>query len=124
MFSRGIRLGDGDVDDDEKTHNSRNCCQQIIHLPCRMVQSVAGWFLTCWRHQESRRNSHISNSSSSSSGGGASRRRRGPVDDCRPLLGGGRERGTPTTPRFPTHAAASFLKTGTSRKMRDANSIL
>jgi hypothetical protein len=28
------------------------------------------------------------------------------------------------TPRLPQHAAASFLKTGTSRAMREANNIL
>lgn len=80
----------------EKRHVHRSCCGQIITLPCRMAQSVAAWFTMCWRSRDKPEDE---------------------VDDCQTLLD---ERPT----RYPRHAASSFLKTSTPRKMREANQIL
>ncbi|KAL6876529.1 hypothetical protein J3F83DRAFT_759052 [Trichoderma novae-zelandiae] len=52
-------------------------------------------------------------------------------EDCEPLIGGGVEESVEDGEKrealrvtFPRHAAASFLKTGTSRGMREANWVL
>ncbi|KAM0255123.1 hypothetical protein ACHAQJ_006127 [Trichoderma viride] len=49
-------------------------------------------------------------------------------EDCEPLIEGGgmsdKEKWETLRLTFPRHAAASFLKTGTSRGMREANYVL
>jgi hypothetical protein len=48
-------------------------------------------------------------------------------EDCEPLIEGGMPDGKKRETlgvTFPRHAAASFLKTGTSRVMREANCVL
>lgn len=50
-------------------------------------------------------------------------------EDCEPLIGGGgnmsdKKRWETAKVTFPKHAATSFLMTGTSRAMREANYVL
>lgn len=74
-----------------------------------LIESLSSWFTMCMGERNSSYSEKKSNSTRTS---GA----RTTADE--PLLHAA------SMPRMPQHAASSFLKTGTSRGMREANAVL
>ncbi|OAQ62994.1 hypothetical protein VFPPC_12628 [Pochonia chlamydosporia 170] len=84
-------------DGDEKRGRGSRCLSAIVSFPCVVFASLAKALTlccSCTKHTDDQVD-----------------------DDCETLLDG-------RPVRFPRHAASSFLRTGTPRKMREANDIL
>ncbi|KAL7791301.1 hypothetical protein V8C37DRAFT_158921 [Trichoderma ceciliae] len=86
-----------------------------------VIQSIRRWLTMCCVSRTSRKTSDAAVRILEE---GKNR----PEEDCEPLIEGGgmsdmEKREAPRV-TFPRHAAASFLKTGTSRAMREANCVL
>jgi hypothetical protein len=95
LLSKGIKL----QDHDEKTSRARKCLDDIAAIPASFFTSIGKLFTaccSCTRHTDD--DDEVE-------------------DDCQTLL-----EGRPI--QFPRHAASSFLRTGTSRQIREANVIL
>ncbi|KAG6033890.1 hypothetical protein E4U19_006141 [Claviceps sp. Clav32 group G5] len=111
---KSIRLEDDDSLDDARCASHWD---GFLSSVGRLMARVGGCFVPCWSRRKAR-GEHCTDGRDEVEDGESEEDERQILLDGRPIrFDGGR--------RFsPTHAASSFLRTGTSAGMREANSIL
>ncbi|KAG6154137.1 hypothetical protein E4U11_006594 [Claviceps purpurea] len=111
---KSIRLEDDDSLDDARCTSHWN---GFLSSVGRLMARVGGCFVPCWSARKAR-GEYCTDGRDEVEDGESEEDERQILLDGRPIrFDGGR--------RFsPTHAASSFLRTGTSAGMREANSIL